>query len=161
MVLLLLLHVFLPRICHAQDFHGRQYFFLNYIQDVDCLNMMFIMGEKRELRTCQVRYTTTFSYILSRISLYYLKLTTNSSNIFLLSLEWVCVFIMTSENSILGHLKYFFVYFLHVDENGDDRRNVEFSKLFQATRNGTFWSHDENTNSIWTKTEDIWGICSL
>ena len=77
---LLLLHVFLPRICHAQDFHGRQYFFLNYIQDVDCLNMMFIMGEKRELRTCQVRYTTTFSYILSRISLYYLLTTSTCSN---------------------------------------------------------------------------------
>ena len=98
------------------------------------------------------------------MSLYCLELTANSSNIFLLALEWVFSFIVKAWSSIWGPLKYFskkyfFVYFWRVDENGDGRRNIKFFCSESGTSNATFWLTNEKTNSIWTQNVVIKLVC--
>ena len=98
------------------------------------------------------------------MSLYYLKLTANSSNILLLSLERVCVFIISSEGSISGCLKKFWKFdilptvAIFVDVSKINKK-IFFWKIFQGTRNGTFWLSNEKTNCIWTNLEEIGDNC--
>ena len=75
--------------------------------------------------------STAAAALYTRMSLYCLELTANSSNVFLLALERVFSFIVKAESSIWGPLKsfskkYFFVYFWRVYENGDSRQNIKF-----------------------------------
>ena len=99
-----------------------------------------------------------------RISSYLFKLTANQFNHNILCPYWICFFIGKSESGIWGPwlwTKKFDIsptVAIFVDASKINKK-IFFWKIFQGTRNGTFWLSNEKTNCIWTNLEEIGDNC--
>ena len=99
-----------------------------------------------------------------RISSYLFKWTTNQFNHNILGPYWISFFIGKSESGIWGpwlQTKKFDILptvAIFVDASKINKK-IFFWKIFQGTRNGTFWLSNEKTNCIWTNLEEIGDNC--